>query len=267
MRMPRACAASRIARPLPEEQELRELPEADRVDVANARALHRARGALHEPAVPAPPGLAAGVVLERHVERVVVEPFALFGCMDERVELRPQRVRRALFEALPRFAKQRELERLNAIELDVLIRESRHVGDVARRRAVPPAASAAGDEQRIAGEGREASVRRGAVAGRIQRQDLPDPHASARGPVEELDGVIAELADAVAPRQRRRMEKHAGHSSGIVGGGDGGVHSRSIVAIPVPSTVSRRGHRTAPAIRFAASPLAAMAGRTVLRRR
>ena len=65
------------------------------------------------------------------------------------------------------------------------------------------------DQQRIAGKRGEALVRRVAVAGRSERQHLPEPLAGGGEQIDELEGARPEIADAEAARQRGRMEEHA----------------------------------------------------------
>ena len=69
-------------------------------------------------------------------------------------------------------------------------------------------------EQRVAGERRKALVRRIAVAGRPERQHLPHSLAGGSEQIDELERARAEIADAEAARQRRRMEEDAARASG-----------------------------------------------------
>ena len=68
------------------------------------------------------------------------------------------------------------------------------------------------DQQRIAGEGREALVGRVAVAGGAERQHLPEALAGVVQEVGEAMRFGAQLADAVGPGQRRRMQQDAAGS-------------------------------------------------------
>src|SRR5258708_37167210 len=43
----------------------------------------------------------------------------------------------------------------------------------------------------------------------IERQYLPDAHAGAGGPIEKRDQLVAEVSNAIASRQRRRVEQDA----------------------------------------------------------
>ena len=66
------------------------------------------------------------------------------------------------------------------------------------------------DQQRIAGIRREASVRRVAVARRVQWQHLPDAQTGLLCPIEKCEQLVAEVADAVAAGERRWMQEDAG---------------------------------------------------------
>ena len=65
------------------------------------------------------------------------------------------------------------------------------------------------DEQRVAREGREALIRRVAVAGGAERQHLPEALAGRGQRIDEVESAGAEVADAEAARQGRRVEEHA----------------------------------------------------------
>jgi hypothetical protein len=65
------------------------------------------------------------------------------------------------------------------------------------------------DQQRIAGEGGERLVGRVTVARGAKRQDLPAGLAGRDQEVDELVGSRTEVADAIRPGQRRRMEQDA----------------------------------------------------------
>ena len=66
------------------------------------------------------------------------------------------------------------------------------------------------DEERVAGEGREALVRRVAVAGGAEGQDLPQALAGLLQEVEEGGRLRAQLSDAVGTGQRRGVEQDPG---------------------------------------------------------
>ena len=70
------------------------------------------------------------------------------------------------------------------------------------------------DEQRIAGERGEALVRRIAIAGRAQRQHLPQVLAGRGEEVEERDRARPQVADAEASRQAGGVEQDAAATCG-----------------------------------------------------
>ena len=65
------------------------------------------------------------------------------------------------------------------------------------------------DEQRVARKGRRGLVRRIAEADRAERQDLPDVLARFFEEVDEAVCLLAEVADTVFRRQRRRVQQDA----------------------------------------------------------
>ena len=115
-----------------------------------------------------------------------------------------------------------------------------------------------GDQQRIPGERRHATVWRVSIAGRIERQDLPHSHPRLRDPVEKLDQLVAENADAVAAGKRRRMKENAGDALRFALGGH---YSRAsgLTDSFSPSASNSSSHRALVPL----FSVAAMAGRTV----
>ena len=65
------------------------------------------------------------------------------------------------------------------------------------------------DEQRIARERGEALIGRIAVAGRSERQYLPEPLTGGPEEVDEFEGARPEVPDTKATGQRSRMEQKA----------------------------------------------------------
>src|SRR4030095_10792197 len=68
------------------------------------------------------------------------------------------------------------------------------------------------DEERIAGERREALIRRVAVARGSQREDLPDALPSVREERHKLTRRRTEVTNSETSRQRRRMKEHTTRS-------------------------------------------------------
>jgi hypothetical protein len=57
------------------------------------------------------------------------------------------------------------------------------------------------DQERVARKRRQRLVGGVAVAGRAERQDLPDGLAVRCKPVHKAEGPVTKVADAIAPRQ------------------------------------------------------------------
>src|SRR4030095_17147403 len=87
------------------------------------------------------------------------------------------------------------------------------------------------DEERIAGERREALIRRVAVARGSQREDLPDALPSVREKRHKLTRRRTEVTNSETSRQRRRMKEHTTRSRM---GGQGSP--------PLDRTLCRLGH-------------------------
>jgi hypothetical protein len=68
------------------------------------------------------------------------------------------------------------------------------------------------DEERIAGERREALIRRVAVARGSQREDLPDALPSVREERHKLTRRRTEVTNSETSRQRRWMKEHTTRS-------------------------------------------------------
>src|ERR1700754_1592492 len=67
-----------------------------------------------------------------------------------------------------------------------------------------------GDEQRVAGEGGDGGVGRGAVADGVEREHLPESLLGGGEEVGEGEGRGAEVADAARGVERRDMKEKAG---------------------------------------------------------
>jgi hypothetical protein len=78
--------------------------------------------------IPLPPWPTAGELLERHEQRVIVQPLVLLVAVDEVLERLSQLGIGCRAELAPRLAEQLHLVRTDALELHVIGRELRHVG-------------------------------------------------------------------------------------------------------------------------------------------
>ena len=113
-------------------------------------------------------------------------------------------------ELLPRFAEHSILEVNHAVEIDVIVGKLRNVVERLFLQQTVAQQMLQRDQQRIARVRRMASIRRIAIAGRIERQDLPDANAGAPGPIEKGDHLVAEVANSIPSGEGGRMQKHAG---------------------------------------------------------
>jgi hypothetical protein len=93
--------------------------------------------------------------------------------------------------------------------VDPILRKSREIGQILRRQVPVRHQLLQADQHGVAGEGRERLVGRIAVAGRPERQHLPQPHAHLAQPVRELPRLHADLPDAIRPGKTGRMKKNA----------------------------------------------------------
>src|SRR5947207_1810085 len=100
------------------------------------------------------------------------------------------------------------LERQQSAEIDVMGWQRCEFFDVGGSEQAAVEERLQGDEQRVAGKGRRAGVRRVAEAGRAQRQNLPQRLFGGGQIVEEVERRLAEVANAVRARQRSRVEQH-----------------------------------------------------------
>ena len=136
---------------------------------ARARALLLA---VDERAVPAAPGRPAVRALQRHEEREVVEPRRV--ALHERLEGLAPRGRRLLLEGGAGPREEGRLPLDDRPEVHLALREVRPLLQVRRGEEALVAEAIERDEEGVAGEGREALVRRVAVAGGAEGQDLPE---------------------------------------------------------------------------------------------
>ena len=163
-------------------------PLVERVGVARRRTLFP-RGPEH----------AAVRLLQRHEQRVVGEPIGVD--LDEVVE--------AVVGLEPREGgfEERELVGNDPLEVDAV------------RRKITAATPRHVDHERVAGEGREALVRRVAVAGGAEREHLPDLHSRLGEEIEKAVRFRTQFTDAVGAGKRGRVKENAcragkGHRGG-----------------------------------------------------
>ena len=161
----------------------------------------------------------------RSQELQAAPPFARFRAMNraksssqaafslrEGLEGLAARRARLLLEGGEGLREERPLELDHGTEVHLALREAGPLRQVGGGQQALLAQAVEADEQRVAREGREALVGRVAVAGGAERQHLPEALAGLRQEVEEGGRLGPELADAVAPGQRRGVEQDAGGS-------------------------------------------------------
>ena len=171
---------------------------------AGPRRARPARGG----ATPGPggPRRAAVRLLERHEQGEVVEPGAACSARNCSNSARWP----GAAAMMKRSAARCSSAHFAGMTAPKSTRSGEKAGAPARSAALsrPSAASAARrDQQRVAGEGGEALVGRVAVAGRAERQDLPEPLLGRSQEVDEAIRLVAQVADAESARQRRWMEQ------------------------------------------------------------
>ena len=67
------------------------------------------------------------------------------------------------------------------------------------------------DQERIAGECRKGRIRRAAVAGGVQGENLPKALLGGREKIDETVGRRAEVSNAAVGRQGRNVQQHTTH--------------------------------------------------------
>ena len=133
-------------------------------------------------------------------------------CAREGLEGLAARRRRLLLEGGEGLRQQGPLELDHRPEVHLPLREPGPLLQVGGGQQALLAQAVEGDEQGVARERREALVRRVAVAGGAEGEDLPEGLAGLRQEVEEGGRLGPELADAVGPGQRRGVEEDPGGS-------------------------------------------------------
>ena len=167
------------ALPLLEEQKLRQLVQPDLSSAARRPPRDRRWIALRDVGLPRRPGDLTVRILDGHEQREVVQPARVRAA--EAIEAIAHRRRRRRVEAIEHSRPERPTVGDDGGEVDVARLEER-----ARRAASARVSSPSSIrrsrliEQRIARKRRKALVRRVAVAGRPERQHLPQPLAGGR---------------------------------------------------------------------------------------
>ncbi len=157
--------------PLALEFKLDELGALDLVAQFGARALQRSRLAQRQVRAPFPPRDQLVNVLQRHEQRILIEPGSMaLAKTGEGFAIASCRVTKCL-ECL---AQQWQLPRDDGAEIHVAGGKLRFPIDIAGVQIAALHQTVDADQQRIPREGREALVGRIAVAGRPERQHLPD---------------------------------------------------------------------------------------------
>jgi len=193
--------------PLFEELILHVLVRLHLLRVVAARLVHGGRRATGDVVFPRVPRRAAVRVLQRHEERVVVEPVRVLGAeLQERFLLG---VGGVVGEAHVRMPQDALLELDHLAEEHAIVGERPRVGQLLRLQRVFGDQRLQVDQQRVAGEGAEALIRRIAVAGGPERQHLPQPDAGFGEEVHELAGIFAQVADAESAGQGGRVQQYA----------------------------------------------------------
>src|SRR5215510_14360536 len=193
--------------PLLEEQVLHQLVQPDLPGAARGPSGKSRRIALCDVGFPAGPGRLVLRVLDRHEQREVVEPARLIAA--EAIEAIAFRRWRCLLEPIQDARPDRAAVLDDGGEVDATVLKPRGPASLVFSQQSVLDQPFGADEQRIAGERREALIWRIAVAGRAERQDLPDSLALGREPVDELDRPRSEVPDIGPARERSRMEEDA----------------------------------------------------------
>ena len=191
----RACLAQCVQ--LREEQILLHVVPPDLRGEVRAPEVERHRIAQGRTRLPLRPRQSVVCLLERHEQRVVVQPVGLG--LHERAE-----------------ARVRDECGHGAVEQPALVRH--HPGKVHAMLGQRRRRARHGDEQRVAGKGGEALVRRVAVPRGAEREHLPVAHPHLREALDEPLRLGAQVADAVASRERGGVQQDAGRAREGLGG-------------------------------------------------
>jgi hypothetical protein len=143
----------------------------------------------------------SGVTLfQRHEEREVIQP----GRVPRRDPPHPA----VCLESRKSAAQQGVLVADHRTEIDARRREIGQIVQISRRQQPVAHQPVGADQQRIARERRERLVRRVAIPRRPERQHLPQPLPRRAQKPQERPRLVPQFADAVAPRQRGRVQQN-----------------------------------------------------------
>ena len=192
--------------PLPVKEELRERVVRDLLRVGRAGRGERAVVPRRERRLPLRPRGAAVCLAQRGEEGPVGEPGGVRrGGREARDGVRDARADRA--RVREGRAQDARLERAHGFEVHAVLRKVRRSLEGGGREQPLLEEPLGRDEKRVAGERGESRVRRVVGAGRDEREDLPEPQAGRRRPVEKHVARGPEIADPEAGREGRRVEE------------------------------------------------------------
>ncbi len=183
--------------PLAVEQVLHHAPELDLGLMAAAHALELAEVADAQELRPLIPGRAVVQVLERHEERVVIQPAGVLAAEDRIARIRSgkEALRRQVQDGIALLVEHAVVDVVGvALPVDVLVLAGLEQALLAELVEV--------DEVRVAGIGREGLVRGVAVARGSHGEDLPVCLARRLKEVDEVPGRLPHAPDSVARGQR-----------------------------------------------------------------
>ena len=210
-----ARVAVRLQRgPLPVEEKLPEGVHPDGLPVLLVGVVEGLRVAVHEVVFPLMPRGAAVSVLQRHKQRVVVEPVRLL--VAERVEWVFEAVA-VIPKALVGRLQDRFLARHEAGVVDVVVGQLFERSHVVGGEEPGFEERARTDQERVAGEGRQAGVGRCPVPDRPQRQHLPEALVGASEQIGKLVRLGSKVTNPVASGKGRDVKQKATNASRIQG--------------------------------------------------
>ncbi len=213
---PQAPGPTPQRRPLPEEHEL---PEHVAVGQVGEPVPGRSEGVgvapdqLGGPVGPRPSAL---VVLDRHEQRVVVQPIRLG--LPERSQFLAEAEAGSGGEGVVRPVEHGQLPGDDGAVVDAALGERRPVLEVCGGQQPGLGQQLGGDEVGVACERREALVRRVAVPGGTEGEHLPQRGTGRRQPVHPRVGFRAQVADPVRPGEAGRMQDDPGSPVEVHGG-------------------------------------------------
>ena len=109
------------------------------------------------------------------------------------------------------------LEGYHGPKRDLLRRETRDIAHLRRREQPVGDQQVGADQQRIPSKGREALVGRVTLCRGTEREYLPQALLCSHQKIDEAISLIAQIANAVAGRQRGRMQQNATATRNVEG--------------------------------------------------